>query len=520
MLRVGAADEPLPLRGVGHMLEHLSLHGIGRPGEHTHGAVDTTTMHLHTSGEPAEVAAFLGQVTRRLVDPPVDRLEDEKGVLRAEAARRAPWAFGELAVWRWGVRGHGAEGTREWGVPLLDADALRAWSARFVSRQNAVLWFSGPPPAGLEFHLPEGTHVPAPPARHTLLPALPAYFRTQAELVALSAVVPRSTAANAAAAILNDRLVDDLRTARAAAYSPEVGYRPVDAETGLVLVLSDVVAGRTAEVLPTVVETLTRLAQDGPRPEELAAHRERVRRAWSAGPVETWLGSTVWNLVQGAEPRTPEQLLAELDALTPDTLREAAQQALATALVQVPPGTPVPPGWSAAPVSLARPVPGTGHEHRTLDARLVVTDEGVTLHEKELELTVRYADLAGVVVWPDGGRVLIGNDSVHLTVEPTLWRSGPAMVRAIDAATPAQARIPLAPRAPDAVPSPGPWHKQRLAPAVRVAFQVVGLAIVGVLVFVAANGALGSIGPAGGGAGALALGLLLAAARRGSQTGH
>ena len=34
VLRMGAADETLARRGAGHLLEHLALFGIERPGEH------------------------------------------------------------------------------------------------------------------------------------------------------------------------------------------------------------------------------------------------------------------------------------------------------------------------------------------------------------------------------------------------------------------------------------------------------------------------------------------------------
>jgi hypothetical protein len=59
LVRMGSADESLPISGIGHLLEHLALFDVGRPGDHSNGYVDQTLTHVHTSGDPDEVVAFL-----------------------------------------------------------------------------------------------------------------------------------------------------------------------------------------------------------------------------------------------------------------------------------------------------------------------------------------------------------------------------------------------------------------------------------------------------------------------------
>ncbi|HMO11968.1 MAG TPA: hypothetical protein PKB06_10825, partial [Actinotalea sp.] len=253
LIRMGYADEALVHRGHSHMLEHLALFGLGRPGNHSNGHVDATSTLLHASGSPEEVGSFLEQVARQLVDPPPARLEDEKGVLRAEHSRRGPHPLSELAVWRWGMRDFGLETAEELGLAAMTADSVRAWSRRFVTRQNAALWLTGPPPAGLRLALPDGDRVPAPDPWRTTLPFLPAVIRLNSPVIAWHGLVPRDWNGPPLAMVVNNRLVDELRTSRAAAYSPQGGYQPLNGDVAALLAFSDAVDGKEAEVVDRVL---------------------------------------------------------------------------------------------------------------------------------------------------------------------------------------------------------------------------------------------------------------------------
>ncbi|MCV2395283.1 hypothetical protein OEB99_13285 [Actinotalea sp. M2MS4P-6] len=468
LLRMGTADEELPTRGHSHMLEHLALFGLGRPGDHSLGEVDATTTHLHTVGTPDEVADFLSKAARQLVDPPVSRLQDEKGVLRAEAARRAPYVLAEASTWRWGTRGYGLESSQEWGLTSMTADSIRAWSARFVGRHNAVLWFTGPPPPSLVLGLPDGTRHQAPDPWPTVLPQLPAYFRSQSGIVTLHGLLPRSTPGNVLVGVLNDRLVDDLRTARAAAYSPEARYRRLNGSTAALVAVSDTVESRESEVAGRIAEIIGGLAtaEHAARIEEIADVRNRVLRSVEHPGHAVALLPTAWDLLHDREPQPLEGLRGELTALEPDDLVRAAAQVTTTLVLQVPGGADAPEGWAEAPLCAVAPVSGTTYEHRNIDRRLIVGDEGVTLRGGDGHVTVRFDTLSGLGVRPDGGRLLIGGDGVHLSVEPTMWYHGASAARAIDEAVPMGLKIPMDRRQPKEIPQPGPRSRQRaLAPA-------------------------------------------------------
>jgi len=486
-VRVGHSDETLARSGVTHMLEHLALYGLDRPGDHSNGHVDWTTLALHVAAEPDDAAQFLTRAAHQLVDPPVSRLADEKGVLRAERAQRSPNPLYELQAWRWGAAGYGLDAIgEEYGLLTLDPDAVRAWSAAWVNRNNAVLWFTGPPPAGLRIALPDGERRPTVDPYASPLPQLPAHFRSDARVVAVHGLVSRSAAAVALAGVLRGRLVDDLRVRRAAAYSPDVGYRPLSGSTAALVAFSDIVERHEPEVVRRVLESLRELTwpEFAPREEELDAHRTIARRGMAAAE-EGLLGSTAWNLLHGAPARTREELEAELDGLTPEDVQSAAAELSETLLAQVPRRVFVPPEWPAAPLSVAAPVTGgTSYPHLAIRSRLRVAPAGVTLSDQSSSLTVRSDRVAALLQWADGGRTLIGTDGLHLRIEPTVWFRGRAAVALVDAAVPAELRVPLGTRPVEAVPHvPVGRRVKRVltAPATLAVFAmlVVGIALVG-----------------------------------------
>lgn len=456
--RLGHVDETLVTHGVTHMLEHLALFGIDRPGEHSNGHVDATTLAIHGGGAPEEVAALLTRATRQLVDPPTARLEDEKGVLRAEAAGRAPWALGELVAWRWGMRAFGLEAANELGLDPLTVEAVRGWSATRIGRRNAVLWFTGPPPAGLRIDLPEGQERPAPDPFESVLPTRPVYFTSQAPNVAVHSVVRRTPAATTLASVLRTRLVDELRTERAAAYSPDVGYRPLTADAAALVAFADVVEGRADVVAERIPAVLAELCADGPTEPELAARRGELRRsmqnpAFMAAVTTT----TAWDLLHGRRTQTIAEILDDADHITAADVAAVATDLRREAILQIPNGVPAPTSPCAqAPISPSRPVTeGRRFARLAGPDQLVVGHEGVTVAGSEVAVTVRHESLAALGRWDDGGRLLIGEDGVHLTVEPTLWRRGKRAVELIDSAVPDPAAVSLGSRDPGSVPRVG-----------------------------------------------------------------
>jgi predicted Zn-dependent peptidase len=463
LVRAGTSDETLPTHGVTHLLEHLAMFGVGRPGDHSNGFVDATHTLFHVVGDDDLVTGFLDTVTRQLADPPAHRLDDERGVLAAESAGRSRGPWDEHLLWRYGATGYGLAGHEPFGERSVDAAALAAWSRRFATRGNAVLWLSGPPPAGLRLHLPDGERIPARDPRRTIVEGYPAWFTGPDDGVSLDAILPRDVASAALAHVLRARLVDDLRSRRAVAYSPDTGSHRLTGDTLRLVAHTDLVPGRQSEAVRPFLEALERLGEpDGPgavRPEDVADWM-RIRRQGDLEPTSglAALHSAAWDMLHGLPPRPPAEVAALAEALTPAEVAAAAGAALGTALAQVPTGlAPRHRPWRAAPASLYPAL--TGRDYAALgggpDAgTMTLADDGVTERRGDEHRTVPLAETVAVLRWADGGRVLVAADGNRLRVEPGLWRDGPDLVARIDAAWPPDVVVDLGTRPPDTVPEP------------------------------------------------------------------
>ncbi len=460
MLRVGSADETLVTSGITHLLEHLALFGIGRPGDHSNGHVDPTTMHFHCLGDADLVTHFVGSLTRQLSDPPTARLLPERGVLRSELAGRRSSIEDSLLVWRYGAATYGLTGQSQYAVEHVDADQVRAWSAHYATRQNTVLWLSGPPPAGLRLHLPDGERRPAPDPHRTILPQLPSWFcAPDSAGVALHALVARDYAGPVLAQVLQARLVDRLRVREAMAYSPQADYRALSRDTGRLLVVSDLVDGRQGDAVPIFHAALADLSEADPAtPEELAEWcAAGDRNAADPSAPLGYLASRAWNLLVGYPVDPVEQMAAAMKAVTSQDVAAAARQALDHAVTAVPDGVK-PPGepWHEAPVTSYSPLVGNDHRGLTGNQVLTVASGGLSWSQGPDQLSVPLRHAAAVLHWRDGRRVVIAEDANRIVVEPTLWEAGHDVVAFIDRHYPADLRVDMGERPADQIPHPEP----------------------------------------------------------------
>ncbi|MEW2549557.1 hypothetical protein AB0910_27905 [Streptomyces sp. NPDC047002] len=138
--------------------------------------------------------------------------------------------------------------------------------------------------------------------------------------------------------------------------------------------------------------------------------------------------------------------------------RDAATGAPGTPSPRTAATAPAPVRFSEEPGAAADPAATRHRSLATVDDRLHVGAEAVTLATPEGFATVRFAEAAEVLAHPDGGRVLTGPDGVRVAVEPTLYAMlTPERIAALDAAlsaTAPRAALRTAPRAPEAVPRP------------------------------------------------------------------
>ncbi|MBB4680429.1 insulinase family protein [Crossiella cryophila] len=469
VFRVGHADERLARRGITHLVEHLALHQAGARHDQSNGSVDATLTTFLTHGDAEHVRDFFASLCAALADLPVDRIPAENQLLLTEADGRSRDIQSSLAIWRYGAATYGLSGYDEFGVGLHSPEEVRAWARAWFTSGNAAMWLiGGPPPDGLRLELPAGPRVPTPEPTSTLR-RTPAYFNASLNGVAASSVVERSTAATAYADLLQRRLFQSLRTAEGISYSQTATYDRRDAYLAEITAFADGLSSVHSRLVRGFTEVIDWLAELPPKEHEVAELIE-LRRAPLLDPrIRAGLpvGAAHAELF-GAEPPTIASVEAELETLCAEDIQDVGITVRDNILLMVPEGhTPAGDRYVAAPHTSTGRVEGEillpiesaqpGEQNpfgpaTTGRPRLCVGPTGISLISGPEFITIRFADCAAMLAWPDGARHLIGRDGLHLRIEPTLWKYGAALPDLIDRGVPPGVVVPKPPRADQDIP--------------------------------------------------------------------
>ncbi|WP_329518800.1 M16 family metallopeptidase [Spirillospora sp. NBC_01491] len=463
VFRVGRADETLARGGLTHLVEHLALHAVGEADYHHNGAVDSVTTMFVAHGEAGKVAAFLTAVCDALRALPMDRLEAEKKILRTEAEGRGTGIAGELLLWRYGAATYGLPAYDEHGLAACTPDDVQAWSAHWFTRQNAALaLIGGPPPEGLTLALPEGERRPVPEPTGAL-PRTPAYFTSDINGVALSGIVPRSSAARLYTNILGRRLHRVLRRDGALSYTTDVAYTPRTGGTAQIVAFADGLAEVRPELAERFLGELERIATEPVDPAELSEAATAVRTGATSDDARA-AQSITHCLSELLGSPTTDEVLAELDALNPQDVQDVGRSVLDSALLMLPRGQrPAGARFRPAPTHSTVAVDGSVRTSPDeVQLGLITGPDGATVLTGPSMTTVRFDQCAAVLAWPDGARLLIGLDGMTAGVEPNLWSGGHNAVIEIDRHAPAElvVRMParpderVPPRTTEATPAP------------------------------------------------------------------
>src|SRR5262245_20573609 len=158
---VGMADEPLPMRGITHLCEHLAFSRIDRHRHTYNGWVTANATAFMCRGSIADTVDFLGSICDGIRQLPADRVEVERRILRAEAeSRGGRTRFESSLVERFGAASYGRVGYREYGLQAVDMVDLTAWMEEHFHAGNCAIWITGSEPgataSALEVDLREG----------------------------------------------------------------------------------------------------------------------------------------------------------------------------------------------------------------------------------------------------------------------------------------------------------------------------------------------------------------------------
>ena len=450
MFRVGHADERLPWSGITHLVEHLTLFPLGPKQDYEfNGAVTSNRTLFYASGTPANIVAFLTHVTASLARLPLERADTEKRVLLAEASSRSVSAADVMFSLRFGTRGPGLYRYREYALYHVPNPWISWWSARYFTRENAVLWLSGAPPPELHLPLPAGQKMPDSGVQ-PLSVSLPAYAQAPLGGAGVSMVAPRSTPLSMATRVAASRLLTRLRYDKGIAYSVQGGYLPLDHERAHVLLWTDAQPGHAETVLNDTVHSMYAMGTEGPSAEELAQDVDAFRRNLEHDEAAlAWLDSSAVRLLNGEPMQRPFDLLAEMQTVTPAAARDAIAAGLHSAIYLGPADVPAPPAIRSYAPPEVPPIQDNVLPH--VQAKLwkhppyvAYSGDGVTLAiNREDRITVRFDACEAVLRYGDGGICLVGYEGSFLPINVTEWVQAPFAVQQILQVVSVRLMVPL-----------------------------------------------------------------------------
>jgi zinc protease len=460
--RVGQADETLATSGWTHLLEHMALHGWNDPRLAFNASVGLYLTRFDLDGEADAVLEHLSRLTQWLAEPDLSRLGHEAKVLRAESELRAVGTATANLEWRYGAQGPGLPAYREIGLTRATEPRLRNWCAEVFSADNAVLACDTVLPSDLTLSLPRGRRRPAalPPIAATSMPGV---HRLGSGLVA-SAVVTRSFAAGLAPDVLVRTLTRAFRELEGTSYAPWADLERVDAENALILFGTDVSEDGRMQCGAILDRCLRELQECGPDQtmlDEMTVTRSRHFRDEQQAPAIAWAAAL--SSITDSDIHTWQEAEAHAARVTPEDMCEVFRQVRSTMVLGLPAETPVPEGFRELVSPRWAELDATSvHPHADGVSRVLVGPAGIQHASPAGAVTVRYADLAGLVCYPDGARRAISRDGWTVVVEPNLLRRGEAVTAALDANAPETVVLPHPARSAADIPvRPSLWWRTR-----------------------------------------------------------
>ncbi|MFN3215194.1 MAG: insulinase family protein [Acidimicrobiales bacterium] len=448
---VGRRDETFVTGGITHLVEHLAMSALAPSHLDRNASVDDGVTRFTATGKPEAVGQFLSEVASVLADLPTDRLALEASILEVEGPGLVDPTTAVSLARRYGARGVGLVGFVDAAVGAISAADVRAHAARYFVADNAVAWFTGPPPEGLTLPLPRGElNLPVRP--ESMGPSGPGVVVLDQPGVGLSFEAPESEAVLTGCRILLSRLTEELRTRRGLSYHLGLWTSRLDLDHWHVSITADCRPGDAVTVAAEMYDGLRRLAESGPTDDELAHDLDGMRSVFDdPRSAADELDMAAGRMLQRGQPLTHDELLAEHLDLTGETVAAALKAVLDDVVVAVPVDTD-PSGVPLPVLEPPRAAPADGQtfarrltgSKAPFGARLVVGGDGVSLRMGPETITVRYGDLVGCGRAP-GAALLVAADGTSLVVHESDWRKGSAALASIDAAVPASLVFPARP---------------------------------------------------------------------------
>lgn len=453
LFRVGRIDERLYTSGITHLVEHLALPAAApSPGLDWNGWVTLTLTGFWAAGERDDVSRFLSDVTDRLQNLPLERLETEKGILRAEEASGGRSVPAVLAGLRFGAVGIALIDWLELGLRRLDAESVSAWTRERFTAGNAALWFSGPPPADLNLSLPHGPRIP-PPRYEPPADDLPAYARWGRGGAALSLFAPRSYALGLAWMAAEQRAIHRLRYERGLIYSLSATNHPPNREDANIVFLAECTVANVDAMRKGLLEVLDEIAADGPSDEERAQWLLAMETAAADPNSASSMAASYAEDELFGDFETNEEALEKMRAVTAAEAAAALREAMKSALLAIPEEDAEPPPPPYKEFTSAQPtmqIDGRRFPPKGLKGRLgregfaVLGENAVAWQSPDgKQLGVAFDECEAMMTWEDGTVQLVEANGSWFSLETNTLRGGEELRAAVLRAVPADRIIPM-----------------------------------------------------------------------------
>jgi hypothetical protein len=427
VFRVGTVDETLPVRGITHLVEHLTLSQLGSQNYDFNAQVGPTTTTFYASGTAEEICAYFAHVCAALRQLPMDRIHDHIRVLRLEAAGSSLNFVEQFLRVRYGHTPWGALGFDEMALLRTDIPDLQGWADRWFNAANAVLWVSGEPPAELVIDLRAGERHPVPAPRPRAVP-VPSWVAAQwGNLCGVSMVGQRGIEFSVLMSILQRRAINQLRHVEAVAYQVMPSYLPMGAELAHATLAASALP-ETAQSLSAWFDwVLTNAADGGIQESELTDLLAQFDRADHAMDLAHSLPSNAERLLLGMELWDPNRQREELEALSAGAMTDLVRKLALSRMVVTLPGAGPVPGLAPMKLGEARALPGKRFTPLRIanKLRLRVGESGMTLIRTSSgpreTFTVKWDETALLAEWPNGQMEIYGEDATMIRIDPYVW---------------------------------------------------------------------------------------------------
>jgi zinc protease len=417
LFRVGVADETPATRGITHLVEHLAMFGSESSAYESNGFVDLQRSVFYGSGDRDDVLGWLRRCAAALADLPLGRLATERRILRTEEAGGGGGGVqARLLDLRFGGNGYGLSNFREVGLRWLAEDDVAEWARSRFNRGNAAVWMTGEPPDSLEFALPDGSRNPPPALDPLPMKAERVFLADGTGGLAVSGLGKRSTPLHSSLTVAHERLYRRLRLDLGLVYDPWSNYEPLGVDFVHVLMGAECPDDRAERVAGEVWRVVEEIADKGLTAEEIAEHRKRSARMYAEPDgVLSELDHAASQTLLGGEPIDTDEVLRELEELTPADTAAAVAEAFEHAFYLVPGGIEQVEGFARYEPVRPDPVDGTAYTYDTdfvpAGFELRVGDSGLTLiRPDDKPLTLLWEELVLGETAPAGALMLMARD--------------------------------------------------------------------------------------------------------------